>query len=159
MPANQTHIVEQFYAALNAKDLLTLRSLYHPKAEYNDEIFSLNYKEILALWYSSMQPEMELVAEVHSIDQQKESIVTHWTISYTIASINKRITLDEVGRFEFQDGLIIRHTDEYSFYRWCAQAFGVAGMLASWSKWLRKKVRNQAYSSINANIYAANSME
>lgn len=121
--------------------------------------FSLNYREILALWYSSMKPDMDLKVKVDSIEQHQDFVVTNWTISYTITSINKRITLDEIGRFEFEDGLIVRHTDAYSFYSWCTQAFGVAGMLASWSNWLRNKVRNQAYSSINANIYVANSME
>lgn len=134
-----------------------LRSLYHPKAEYMDELFSLKYREILALWYSCMLPEMKLEVKVKSIEQFKDVVVTKWTISYTISSINRRITLDEIGRFEFEDGLIIRHTDKYSFHSWCTQALGVAGMLASWSKWLRSKVRNQAYSSISANLYAANS--
>lgn len=60
MPSNHIHIVEQFYASLNNKDFKTLKSLYHPKAEYNDELFSLNYREILALWYSSMKPDMDL---------------------------------------------------------------------------------------------------
>ena len=158
MADTNKQIVQQFYAALNDRDIAEIRSLYHPKAVYKDEIFALTYKEIVALWFTSMQPEMDLVVELESIDQHRDTIRTSWTISYTITSIKKRITLKETGEFKLKDGLIIHHTDTYSFHSWCYQAFGLIGKLASWSNWMKNKVRNQALKSISAHIYTANSV-
>ena len=36
------------------------------------------------------------------------------------------------SRFDFADGLIIRHTDDFNFDKWAAQAFGLPGKIVGY---------------------------
>ncbi len=153
--SNQLELVKDYYQALNNGDYKKLSKLYHKKASYNDPIFSFQGKEILALWYTSTRPEMNMKAVIHAIEEEKDVVKTEWTVSYTIPTLKKRISLNEIGVFRFEENKIIAHSDDYSFYDWCKQAFGLIGVVFGWSNWLKQKVQRQARKSVLANLYAA----
>ncbi|TMH06089.1 MAG: DUF4440 domain-containing protein, partial [Betaproteobacteria bacterium] len=54
------------------------------------------------------------------------------------------------ARFEFRDGLVIRHVDRFDFWRWSRQALGAPGWLLGWTSLLRGKVRAQAAKGLAA---------
>ena len=54
------------------------------------------------------------------------------------------------ARFEFRDGLIVRHVDRFDFWRWARQALGAPGWALGWSGWLRAKVRRRAAAGLAA---------
>lgn len=45
------------------------------------------------------------------------------------------------ARFEFRDGLIIRHVDTFNFHRWASRALGTPGKLFGGTGFLRRKVQ------------------
>lgn len=49
----------------------------------------------------------------------------------------------------FKDAQIIEHTDEFDLYKWSRQAFGVQGLLLSWSGFMKNKIRHQALTNLN----------
>jgi hypothetical protein len=52
------------------------------------------------------------------------------------------------ARFAFRDGLIVRHLDDFSFWRWASQALGPAGAALGWFAPLKWKVRKDAAKSL-----------
>jgi hypothetical protein len=46
--------------------------------------------------------------------------------------------------FAFREGRIVRHYDNFSFWRWASQALGPAGAALGWFPPLKWKVRKQA---------------
>jgi hypothetical protein len=52
------------------------------------------------------------------------------------------------ANFVFKDGLIYRHRDTFSFWRWSRQALGLTGWLLGWTPWLQKQVRQTAMSGL-----------
>ena len=153
--SDRIKIVEGFYEALNKGDYQFVNSLYHSNASYKDELFELKGVEIHALWYSAVQPDLNLSVELKSIKEVDGRVITEWVMNYTLDIINRRISLNEKGTFIFKGDKIIEHIDEYDFWSWCTQAFGIIGKSLGWSNWLRKRVRNQARKSVLANLYAA----
>ena len=145
--------VKDFFKALNQGDYKSANELYHPNAIYEDEIFSFKGFEIHALWYTATRPGMDMSADCISIEEVGDKVICIWKMSYTIDSINRKIELQEKATFFFDGDKVIKHIDEYDFWSWCIQAFGLPGRLFGWSKWLRNRVRFQAKKSVLANLY------
>ncbi len=153
--SNKIDLVKQFYDALNRGDYKFVNRLYHSDARYKDEIFDFQGAEIHALWYSATRPEMKLFAKLESIHEENDKVVTEWIMTYTLDVINRRISLREKGTFVFQGEKIIKHTDEYDFWSWCTQAFGIIGRALGWSVWLQNRVKKQARKSVLAQLYSS----
>ena len=155
MSENLKQIVHTFYEAVNKGDYDTLRDLYHPKAVYKDELFSVKGKDVHVLWYSALQPEYKLTAVCNSVELIDNTVISHSEVSYYIPSVNKKIHLKKKGTFKFEKERIIHHVDVYSFKSWCIQTFGIVGFLFWWTRWLKRRVQLQAHKSISVNIYSA----
>ncbi|HET9043130.1 MAG TPA: hypothetical protein VFN70_08290, partial [Burkholderiales bacterium] len=52
--------------------------------------------------------------------------------------------------FEFRDGLIVRHVDRFSFWRWARQALGATGWFLGWTPLVRDRVRSEARRGLDA---------
>jgi hypothetical protein len=51
--------------------------------------------------------------------------------------------------FAFRDGLIVRHVDQFPFWKWSKQALGPLGLLLGWSWPLKAMVRKKAAASLD----------
>ena len=52
---------------------------------------------------------------------------------------------------EIENGTIIKHTDEFNFYKWSKMALGTPGLLLGWTSFFRNKVRKGAYVKLGFN--------
>ena len=53
-------------------------------------------------------------------------------------------TYETVFIFEFRDGKIVRHLDQFSFWAWSRQALGPMGLLLGWFGPIKSAVRKKA---------------
>ena len=67
-----------------------------------------------------------------------------WTARYTFTRTGRPVVNHVHAMFAFRDGLIARHYDRFSFWRWAAQALGPAGAALGWFAPLHWKVRKDA---------------
>jgi hypothetical protein len=68
----------------------------------------------------------------------------HWDARYTFGQTGRKVLNQIDAEFEFRDGLIVRHTDTFSFWKWARQALGPAGLALGWTPPLQNKVRSMA---------------
>ena len=67
----------------------------------------------------------------------------HWDANYTFSTgrhVHNRID----ASFEFADGLIREHRDEFDLYAWARQAIGPVGFLLGWTPMIQGRIRAQA---------------
>jgi hypothetical protein len=64
-------------------------------------------------------------------------------------SKNKRPVVNRISaQFYFQDGLIIRHTDDFDIWKWSKQALGLTGYLFGWTGFMQNKIHTNAILSL-----------
>jgi len=142
MHPNQA-LIETFYRAFQQKDHETMASCYHPDVRFRDEAFELSGKEVAAMWHMLCERGTDLTM-TFSVQEQQGNITAHWEPRYTFSQSGRPVHNIVDATFEFKDGKIIRHIDQFGFWRWSRQALGLAGWLLGWSGLLRNKVRTMA---------------
>jgi len=149
-------LIEKFYSAFAALDAETMASCYHENAEFEDPAFSLRgKKEVAGMWAMLCTAVKEKgrdvwrleFSDISADDRQGKA---HWEAHYRFSATGRMVHNIIDAKFEFRDGLIFRHHDNFDFWRWSRQAIGPAGMLLGWSSLLRKKVRSQAGKNLAA---------
>lgn len=144
MNENQ-QLVEKFYAAFQKKDGKAMTECYHKDASFSDAVFTdLQGEDIGRMWRMLCQNGKDLRVEPSNIKTDGDKVTGHWDAYYTFSATGKPVHNSIDCSFEFKDGLIYRHHDEFDFYRWSSQALGTAGKLLGWTPFLKNKVRKMA---------------
>jgi hypothetical protein len=65
-----------------------------------------------------------------------------WIASYNFSK-NSQLLIASAP-FYFQDGLIIRHTDDFDIWKWSKQALGLTGYLFGWTGFMQNKIHTNA---------------
>ncbi len=136
-------LIETFYQAFQQKDFKTMGDCYHADAKFTDEAFELRGKEVPAMWHMLCERGTDLTM-TYSVSEHQGEITAHWEPRYTFSQSGRQVHNIIDATFEFKDGKIIRHMDQFSFWRWSRQSLGLAGLLLGWSGLLRTKVQTMA---------------
>lgn len=154
-------IIEEFYGAFAAQNPETMASCYHPDVVFQDPAFGkLEGKDVSDMWHMLIErAKGNLQIKFSDIHAEGNSGSAQWIATYHFAKTNRKVTNKIKASFEFKDGLIIKHTDAFDFWKWSRQALGMSGALLGWSSFLHKKVQHQALEALrkyqqknNANI-------
>lgn len=144
MKDNQ-QLIEHFYRSFQQKDYRSMAACYHPDATFTDAVFDLkNGKEIAAMWHYLCESGKDLQVEFSGVEADERSGRAHWEARYRFSRTGRRVHNVIEARFEFRDRKIIRHNDNFSFWRWARQAFGPTGWLLGHTAFLKHKVRSTA---------------
>jgi hypothetical protein len=65
-----------------------------------------------------------------------------------IISVKTKVVNRISAQFYFQDGLIIRHTDDFDIWKWSKQALGLTGYLFGWTGFMQNKIHTNAILSL-----------
>jgi ketosteroid isomerase-like protein len=141
-----TALITKFYTAFQQKDYRAMAASYHPEAHFEDAAFQLSSGEdIGAMWKFLVTNGRDLQVEFgHVRAEGTAGGSAHWEARYTFSATGRKVHNVVEASFEFKDGLIYRHTDRFSFWRWSRQALGLTGWLLGWSGFLQKKVSQTA---------------
>jgi hypothetical protein len=135
-------LITNFYTAFLNKDFRSMQECYLPDARFSDAVFtSLSSQEVKAMWHMLSLGAKDLKLEFDSVNAGELKGSCNWTAEYTF-SLTKRKVINQIhAEFEFSEGKILRHYDNFNFYRWARQTFGITGWLLGWTVYLKKKVR------------------
>lgn len=143
-------IIEEFYAAFANGNPETMASCYHKDVEFEDPAFGkLHGKDASDMWHMLIERAKGNLEIVFSdIKANASTGSAKWIATYNFTKTNRKVVNIVHAKFEFKDGLIIKHTDNFDFWNWSKQALGKTGFFLGWSSFLRKKVQQQAISSL-----------
>jgi hypothetical protein len=68
--------------------------------------------------------------------------------SYNFSKKQRPVVNRISAQFYFQDGLIIRHTDDFDIWKWSKQALGLTGYLFGWTGFMQNKIHTNAILSL-----------
>ena len=136
-------LIETFYRAFQQKDFKTMGDCYHEDAFFRDEAFELHGREVAAMWHMLCERGTDLTM-TFSVQERQGKVTAHWEPRYSFSQTGRPVHNIVDAQFEFKDGKIIRHIDQFGFWRWSRQSLGLPGWLLGWSGFLRNKVRTMA---------------
>jgi ketosteroid isomerase-like protein len=144
---NDKEVIERFYRAFAARDAEAMGALYTDDVRFSDPAFGpLEGERARNMWRMLAARATDLELTFSNVTDSS----AHWEAHYTFSQTGRRVHNVIDARFEFRDGKIARHDDQFDFWRWSRQALGVPGLLLGWSSLLQNAVRKKALAGLDA---------
>ena len=140
-------LINTFYTAFQQRDFTSMIACYHPQIHFSDPAFDLHGKQAGAMWHMLCERGKDLKVIFSDVKADANNGQAHWEATYTFAGKRKVHNIID-ATFTFQDGKIIRHQDQFNFWRWSRMALGPAGSLLGWTPFMQKKVRTTAMQGV-----------
>ena len=137
-------LIEKFYNSFAAANAEGMISSYADNITFSDPAFGkLKDDDAKNMWRMLLKnPDIKITASNIHADTTTGS--ADWVAVYTFSLTGRKVVNKVHAQFEFSNGKIIKHTDDFSFWKWAGQAFGLKGYLLGWTPLMRNKVRQQA---------------
>jgi uncharacterized protein len=137
-------LIENFYRAFQKGDAEVMAASYHPDATFEDPVFSLQGNEIGDMWRMFCTGDNDVEVVFSQINVAGDSGSAHWEARYVFGPKKRPVHNRIDATFQFTDGLILHHRDEFVLAAWSREALGLPGKLFGSTAWLQTKVRSQA---------------
>lgn len=148
MNANE-QLIHQFYTCFNNKDYKGMQACYADQATFSDAVFkNLNSNQVKAMWQMLILKGKDMRIEFSQISANEKTGKAHWDAYYTFSSTGKKVINKIDASFEFENGKIVKHTDNFNFYTWAKQALGTTGLLLGWTGFLKNKIQTTAMANL-----------
>lgn len=148
MNANEM-LIEKFYTAFKNKDYKSMQACYADNATFSDAIFKdLNAAQTKAMWQMLLTKSKDIRVVFSAVTADKYTGTVHWDAYYTFTSTDKKVVNKVDAKFEFENGKIVKHTDNFNFYAWAKQALGLSGLLLGWTSFMKNKIQTTAQNNL-----------
>ena len=143
-------VIDRLYSCFRNLDAEGMATCYADDVSFDDPAFSLRGKrEVAGMWAMLCRNAREKSLDEWKLDYSavsadEHSGRAHWEPVYRFSATGRLVHNIIDAEFEFRDGLIVRHVDRFSFWRWSRQALGTPGLVLGWTPLLRAKVRATA---------------
>ena len=138
-------LIREFYAAFARRDAQAMAKCYHPEVFFSDAVFPrLRGREAGDMWRMLRARATDLDVNLDEAFGDAEGGRARWTARYTFSRTGRPVVNKLAALFAFREGLIVRHYDSFSFWRWASQALGPMGAALGWFAPLKWKVRRDA---------------
>jgi ketosteroid isomerase-like protein len=145
-------LIEKFYSAFTNLDAETMADCYHPDVVFEDPAFgTLQGERAKNMWrmLCSSQKGKNFIVTFSEIKTSKNNGSAKWEAIYNFSKTGRKVHNKISAKFEFKDGLIIRHKDNFNLHKWAAQALGFKGKLLGSTGFFRKKLQKQTNSLLD----------
>ena len=144
------NLIVKFYTAFANTDAKTMSECYHPKVHFVDPVFGLLKEEqVSKMWEMLLlKSKGDIKIEFSNVKADEFSGSARWIATYNFSKTNRKVVNKISAEFLFQDGLIIKHTDNFDVWKWSKQAFGFTGYLLGWTGFFQNKIKEQALLSL-----------
>ena len=149
MTANENTIYK-FYTAFANADVTKMCECYHQDVQFSDPAFGLlKGKEVCQMWKMLIERSKgNLKIEFSDVEANEYLGSALWTARYRFSKTNKKVVNSVAAKFHFQDGLIVKHIDDFDIWKWAKQALGFKGFLLGWTGFMQNRIREQAIKSL-----------
>jgi len=158
-PLNSEHpnakLIQKFYEDFKNKDYKAMIQAYHPSVEFSDALFDLRGDAAAAMWYMLCKDATDLEVKLVDCAANDEVGVAHREASYNFSETGRRVHNVVEARFEFKDGKIIKHQDDWNFWKWSNMALGLVGRFLGWTPIVKNAAKKKAATKLDNLIEAA----
>ncbi|TRX37547.1 nuclear transport factor 2 family protein [Flavobacterium restrictum] len=144
-------LITKFYTAFSTADVTAMCECYHPNIQFRDPAFGLlKGNDVCKMWKMLLKRSNgNIKIEFSDVKADDYTGTASWVAKYTFSQTNRPVTNRIRAQFQFQDGLIIKHTDDFDIWKWSKQALGWKGYLLGWTGFMHKKIRTNALLSLH----------
>ena len=127
---SNVHLLETLYSSLRDNKPDMAAACYAADAHFEDIAFRLKDRAwILQMWRLVCSADVGVTFDSVVADDQKGR--ANWVASYTFADTGREVTNPTTSRFDFRDGLIVKHVDRCDPMAWATQAYPFPKNLAA----------------------------
>lgn len=149
MSDNQ-QLIENFYQAFAKKDHVGMAACYHPNMVFNDPVFSnLVGWRAGAMWRMLCERGKDLRVTHSDVSGSDTLGSARWEAFYTFSATGQSVHNKVAAKFEFADGKIKKHTDDFDLRAWMGMALGMKGKLLGWLPPMQSAVRARAMKGLD----------
>lgn len=135
-------LLRRLFDRLAARDAAGAAGCYHPDVFFTNPLFPrVRGADVEALWAMVFEDLPGLEVRVCAIAADEAGGHAAWRASYGFGRHARPVSTAGRSLFAFRDGLICRHYDHFSSWRWSAQALGPWGAALGWFGPFRWAVR------------------
>jgi hypothetical protein len=143
-------IIIKFYTAFANADAVTMCECYHSKIEFRDPAFGLlKGNDVSQMWKMLIEKSKgNIKIEFSDIRADEYIGSAQWIATYNFSKTNRKVVNIIQAQFQFKDGLIQKHSDNFDIWKWSKQAFGITGYLLGWTGFFQQKIQLKALLSL-----------
>lgn len=143
-------LIHKFYTAFQNNDALTMKQCYHTDIQFSDPAFGLLKEEQASMMWKMLLERAKGAIKIESTNVKADEIhgSATWVAHYTFTQTNRKVINPISAEFEFKDGLIYKHNDNFDVWKWSKQALGWKGFLLGWTGFFQKKIQEKALYSL-----------
>ena len=150
MSITNKKLITQFYYSFANNKVKSMINCYDNKIVFKDPVFGeLKGNKAKQMWKMLLSKNKNIKITTSDIFVGENSGVVKWKAEYTYGKNKRKIVNNVMATFEFKDGKIIKHIDNFNFYNWSKQALGIKGLLLGWTTFFQKKIQKKANSKLN----------
>lgn len=143
-------IITDFYTAFMNKDAEKMVSYYDDDIVFNDPVFkNLKGEEAKDMWRMLLGSATDLKVSFSNVEANGIKGSANWEAIYLFSKTGNTVHNKIKAVFEFENGKIIRHTDDFDLWKWSGMALGVSGKLLGWSSFMQGKIKNTAQKALD----------
>lgn len=147
---NNQQIIESFYTAFQNRDAEKMASLYHKEIVFHDPAFGeLKGEHAGNMWRMLLsQADKNMAIRYNNVKADDTHGSANWEADYLFSKTGRQVYNKITAQFEFKDGLIIKHTDQFNIWKWSKMALGPVGYILGFTPIVKNKIRKQAQSGL-----------
>jgi ketosteroid isomerase-like protein len=136
-------VIKEFYTAFQNKDAEKMVACYHDDIVFEDPAFGkLTGLRAKNMWRMLLANSSNLKVEFSIIDKDIKN-EAKWEAFYIFSKTNRPVHNKIHAKFEFLDGKISKHTDDFNLKAWAKQALGFKGALLGGTSFFKRKLNQQ----------------
>lgn len=143
-------IIRKFYESFARNDAEAMVACYDDNIQFTDPAFGTlrgdKAKNMWRMLVENGKGNIKIDFENVKANEQKGS--ADWVAEYVFSKTGRRVVNKIHAEFEFRDGKITRHIDDFDVWKWASQALGISGHLLGWTSFMKKKIQQNANSAL-----------
>ncbi|HKK39170.1 MAG TPA: nuclear transport factor 2 family protein [Cryomorphaceae bacterium] len=139
-------LITDFYKAFIRLDGESMAACYHEKIVFEDPAFgTLKEERAGNMWRMLCQSQKgkDFIITFSDVSTDDEKGSAHWEAKYTFSKTGRKVHNKINAHFEFADGKIVKHRDDFDLKKWAKQAMGFKGTLLGGTAFFKKKLQEQ----------------
>ena len=139
-------VITTLYTAFKSMDADTMATCYHPAVTFQDPAFGkLQGEDVMHMWRMLLSRSKGNIA-ISFTEAQADELTgqIHWEAIYPFSKTGNEVHNKIDATFQFRDGKIINHIDEFDLHAWAAMALGWKGKWFGGFGFFQNKIQKMA---------------